>query len=77
MIDYPEPGTEEPEPDGSVYFYIFMVVFWPVSILLGLIDFYFVPEHDLRFYNLLAGLIAGGIAVEAYRHRHIREDQAA
>src|SRR4051794_21149739 len=78
MSDHHLSSDDRPEPDEAMPFYVFMVVFWPVSIVLGLIDFYLIKDHDLRLYNLLAGAIAGWIAVEVYRARQLREeDQAA
>jgi hypothetical protein len=78
MNDLHESSTDLPRADDdSVPFYVFMLAFWPVSIILGLIDFYVVKDYDLRLYVLLAGLVAGGIAVMAYRAKLQREEEAS
>src|SRR4051794_2961504 len=48
MSDHHLPSDDRPEPDEAMPFYVFMAVFWPISIVLGLIDFYLIKDHDLR-----------------------------
>jgi hypothetical protein len=73
-----EPSADLPRADDELMpFYAFMLAFWPVSIVLGLIDFYLVTGHDLRLYVLLAGLVAGGITMQAYRAKRKKEQEAA
>jgi len=78
MIDLHEPSTDMPRADDElVPFYVFMLAFWPVSIILGLIDYYVVRDYDLRLYVLMAGLVAGAIAVKAYWAKQQREEEAS
>jgi hypothetical protein len=45
---------------------IFMLVFWPLSLVLGVIDHWFVPDRDLRLLNLAMGALAGWYAVRRF-----------
>lgn len=65
------------ETDYGLYFMIFMIVFWPVSLVLALIDFYFVPSYDLRLVNLVLGGLAGWLGVVIYRKRAENQDEIA
>lgn len=77
MNVYEPEVDDEPEPDTAMYFYVFMIVFWPVSIVLGLIGFYYVKEYDLRLVTLLLGLGAGWLAVRMYKVRERKRHDAA
>jgi len=67
---------EEREPDVAMHFYVFMMVFWPVSIALGLIDHYYIQEYDLRLVNLVLGALAGWAGMEIYKARERRQHEA-
>ena len=80
MNIWEEVGRErqaEPETDYGLYFMIFMVVFWPVSLVLGLIDFYWIQDYDLRLVNLVLGGLIGWLGVVLYRRREERKREAA
>jgi hypothetical protein len=62
----PEPERED---DYGLWFMIFMLVFWPVSLVLGLIDFYVITAYDLRLVNLVLAGLAGWLGVAWYRRR--------
>src|SRR4051812_45812605 len=64
-----ERGQQETEPNYGMYVLVFMFVFWPVSMVLGLIDSFVIHDKDLRLINLALGLAAGGLAVLVYRAR--------
>jgi hypothetical protein len=79
MIDYSpfEKRTEDgPPPDYTTYFYVFMLVFWPVALALGLLAFYCLPEYELRLPTLFVSLVAGAAAVKYYRVKESRETPA-
>lgn len=65
----------KPEVDYGLYFMIFMIVFWPVSLVLGLIDFYLITDYDLRLVNLVLGGLIGWLGVVVYRRRQEREQE--
>jgi hypothetical protein len=65
------------EPDYGLYFMVFMVVFWPVSLVLGVIDFYLIPTYDLRLVNLLLGAVIAWAGVVLYRKRERERREAA
>ena len=59
-------------PDYTTRFFVFMAIFWPLSLLLGIVDHWFIEDYDLRPVNVaLAALVGwvGAIAFEAWRHR--------
>ena len=72
-----EPATAEfeikaqtkEEPDYFMYFSLFLLAFWPVALILGVADYFFFPDRDLRLLDLLMGGIAGGSAVSFYRSK--------
>ncbi len=69
-------ADEKHEPDTMMHYYVFMMVFWPVSILLGLIDYYSIRDHDLRVLTLLLGVVAGWIAMKMYQARERKQHEA-
>ena len=73
------PRTAEPEPeaDYGLYFMIFMIVFWPVSLALGLIDFWLIRSYDLRLVNLVLGGLAGWLGIVLYRRWQERREVAS
>jgi hypothetical protein len=52
-----------------------MFVFWPLSMVLGLIDSFVIHDKDLRLINLAIGLAVAGIAVLIYRSRERQQQQ--
>jgi hypothetical protein len=47
--------------DTGEAFIAFMVVFWPLLLILGIVDHFFLTEHDLRLASLaLAGAAGWG-----------------
>ena len=71
--------TAEPEPktDYGLYFMIFMIVFWPVSLVLGLIDFWLIKSYDLRLVNLVLGGLAGWLGIVLYRRWQAQHEAAS
>lgn len=53
--------------DNLVYFGVFMMVFWPVTLLFGIVDHFFIPDSDLRLIGVLLGLLAGGLGLKAHK----------
>jgi|GEM_PF-5680527 len=72
-----DPLDDEPKIDSTMQFYVFMLVFWPSALILGLIDFVFIPEYDLRPLTLLLALLSGWIGVLVYRSRERRKGEAS
>jgi hypothetical protein len=68
---------EEPRPDTAVQFYVFMLLFWPTAILLGVLAYALIPQYDLRLPTLAIALIAGWIGVSVYRARERRKGEAS
>lgn len=66
----------EQEPDTAMHFYVFMMVFWPVSLLLGLIDYYYIRDYDLRLVNLVLGAAAAWIGMKVYQARERKQLEA-
>ena len=54
-----------------------MLVFWPSSLLFGLIDHVFITEYDLRPLTLLLGLLCGWIGVLVYKSRERRKGEVS
>ena len=81
IYDELEQKTEteaEAEHDYGLDFMIFMIVFWPVSLVLGLIDFYLIESYDLRLVNLVLGGLIGWLGVVQYRKwQEKQQSQAA
>lgn len=63
--------------DRTMQFYVFMMVFWPTAIVLGLIDFSFVTSYDLRLPMLLLSLLAGWAGIKVYKSKMAKEDDAS
>jgi hypothetical protein len=57
-----------PGPSLEVRCFVFMAVFWPVSLLLGVVDHWFVPGYDLRLVNLALGALGGWVGVLAFAY---------
>jgi hypothetical protein len=51
--------AEGGEYEGLQRFFIFMLVFWPVALILGVIDVWFITDHDLRLASLAVAAVAG------------------
>ncbi len=68
---------EEEKIDPTMQFYVFMLVFWPSSLLFGLIDHVFITEYDLRPLTLLLGLLCGWIGVLVYKSRERQKGEVS
>ena len=70
--------TDQVKPDYGTMMGIFVVIFWPLSLLLGIADHWFIADYDLRLVNLAVATFAacaGVIFFEARRRRSAeRED---
>ena len=55
--------TDEPKPDHEGAFIAFMLAFWPLQLILRLVNHFALPESDLRLFTLaLAGAVGWGCA---------------
>ena len=61
--------TDEPKPDHEGAFIAFMLAFWPLLLILGLIDHFLLPEYDLRLFTLVLAGVAGWACVRLQRQR--------
>ena len=43
--------TERVKPDYGTMICVFVVIFWPLSLLLGIADHWFIYDYDLRLMN--------------------------
>lgn len=75
-IEHKTEADAEAEPDYGLYFMIFMIVFWPVSLVLGLIDFYLITSYDLRLVNLVLGGLIGWLGIVMYRRWEAKRREA-
>jgi hypothetical protein len=70
--------TDRAKPDYGTMIGIFVVIFWLLSVVLGIADIWFIGEYDLRLVNLAVATFAacvGVIVFEARRRRSAeRED---
>ncbi|MDR3638372.1 MAG: hypothetical protein P4L84_31505 [Isosphaeraceae bacterium] len=66
----------ETQPEYGLYFMVFMIIFWPVSLVLGLIDFCLIKNYDLRLVNLVLGGLIAWLGVVLYRRREQRRREA-
>ena len=57
-----------------MYFSAFMLAFWLITLILGLIDYLFIPSYDLRLLDLLIGLLAGSWGQRFHLQVERRED---
>jgi hypothetical protein len=60
-------GTHE--PPNLTRFFVFMLVFWPLSLLLGVVDHWLIPDYDLRLLNLVLGGLGGWVGVRTFEAR--------
>jgi hypothetical protein len=61
--------TQERKFDREMAVIVFMLVFWPILLVLGVIDHFFMPDHDLRLFALLFAAAVGGLGVQLQRRR--------
>jgi hypothetical protein len=61
------------ENHNLLRFFVFIVVFWPASLVLGVLDHWYFPEYDLRLINFGLGLLVGWLGVR-YFDRKWAED---
>ncbi len=73
MSSYYDTINDEPTVDPTMQLYVFMLVFWPSLLILGLIDFIFIPNYDLRPLTFLMGLLCGWIGLSVYKSRERRK----
>jgi hypothetical protein len=67
----------EARKDFESYFYVFMLAFWPVALLFGIVDHWFITGYDFRVLDVLLGMIAGWIAIKFYDTRERTQNQAS
>jgi hypothetical protein len=64
--------TDRVNPDYGTMIGVFMVIFWPLSLLLGIVDHWFIADFDLRLPNLAVATFAGCVGVTVYEARRRR-----
>ena len=57
------------ESQNGMRFFVFMLVFWPLSFLLGVVDHWLIPDHDLRLLNIVLGGLGGWVGVRYFDAR--------
>jgi hypothetical protein len=58
---------EKEEPDYFMYFSVFLLAFWPVTLVLGVADYFFLLSYDMGLFDLPMGLLVGWITPSVYR----------
>ncbi|HEY2156495.1 MAG TPA: hypothetical protein VGH33_12750 [Isosphaeraceae bacterium] len=61
--------TPETRPDTDGAFIAFMLAFWPLLLVLGIADHFFLPDYDLRLPTLAVAGGAGWVAARAQRRK--------
>lgn len=62
--------ANEPRPDAFEETVIpFMLVFFPLLLVVGIVDHFFLPEYDLRLPSLALAGIAGSVNVWLKRRK--------
>ena len=64
--------TDRVKPDYGTMIAIFVVIFWPLSLLLGIADHWFIADYDLRLVNLAVATLAGCAGVMVFEARRRR-----
>jgi hypothetical protein len=62
-------STQAPKFDREMATIVFMLVFWPILLLLGVVDHFFMPDHDLRLFALVFAAAIGGLGVLLQRRK--------
>lgn len=72
--------TSEPneavDPAYGVKFLIFVALFWPVSMVVGLIDHWVILDYDLRLATLALSALVGWVGTRVFEARRRREAEA-
>jgi hypothetical protein len=61
--------THEAKPDTEGAVIAFMLAFWPLLLVVGLIDHFLLPEYDLRLFTLALAGAAGWGSVRIQQRR--------
>ena len=64
--------TERVKPDYGTMICVFVMIFWPLSLLLGIADHWFIADYDLRLVNLAVASFAAGVGVMVFEARRRR-----
>ena len=64
--------TDGVKPDYDTMIGVFMVIFWPLSLLLGIADHWFIVGYDLRLVNLAVATFAAAVGVRVFEARRRR-----
>jgi hypothetical protein len=62
-------STQERKFDREMAIIVFMLVFWPILLVLGIADHFFMPDHDLRLFAIVFAAAIGGLGVLVQRRR--------
>lgn len=61
--------SPEARPDTEGAFIAFMLAFWPLLLVLGIADHFFLPEYDLRLPSLAMAGAAGWVAARLQQRK--------
>jgi hypothetical protein len=64
--------TGRVKPDYGTMIGVFMVIFWPLSLLLGIADHWFMADYDMRLVNLAVATFAGSVGAVVFEVRRRR-----
>jgi hypothetical protein len=64
--------TDRVQPDYGTMISVFVVIFWPLSLLLGIADLWFAADYDLRVVNLAVATFAAAVGVMVFEARRRR-----
>jgi hypothetical protein len=62
-------STQERKFDREMAVIVFMLLFWPILLVLGVVDHFFMPDHDLRLFALVFATAIGGLGVLVQRRK--------
>jgi hypothetical protein len=62
-------STQERKFDREMAIIVFMLVFWPILLILGVVDHFFMPDHDLRLFAFVFAAAIGGLGVLLQRRK--------
>ena len=64
--------TDRVKPDYGTMIAVFVAIFWPLSLLMGIADHWFIPDYDLRLVNLAVAAFAAWVGVKVFEARRRR-----
>lgn len=61
--------THDAKSDTEGAVIAFMMAFWPLLVVLGIIDHFFLPDYDLRLFTLVLSAAVGWGSVRMHQRR--------